>query len=71
MNLREQLDEVQLLIDQVNTGNEAFWTLVKKYPDMVRTKLGKDVSLKYLTSDATIRSALGNDLELAVGEKKP
>jgi hypothetical protein len=68
---RKELDELQLLVEQVNTGNAAFWTLVKKYPDLVRTKLGKDVSLKYLTCDATLRQALGNDLEIAIGEKNP
>lgn len=71
MTLKEQIDNIQTLIEQVNKGNEAFWYLVQNHPDMVRTKLGKDVNLKYLTHTSSIRTALGNDLELAMGEKKP
>lgn len=70
MNIKNEIDKIQALIDKVNEGNAAFWELSEKYSDAVRTKLGKDVSLKYLTCEASLRSALGNDLELAVGEKK-
>lgn len=71
MITKEELDELQTLVDKVNAGNEAFWFLVHNHSDVVRTKLGKDVSLKYLTCDSSIRSALGNDLEIAIGEKNP
>lgn len=61
-----KLKEINDLIETVNKGNAAFWKLANEYPTIVRTKLGKDESLK----EGDLRAALGNDLELAIGEKK-
>jgi len=69
----EELKHVQSLIDKVNEGNKAFWELTHQYRKVTRTKLGKDSDLTYYNKDIDspdIRAALGNDLELAVGEKK-
>jgi len=67
-------DDVEILVDLIrdyNKGNKAYWDILRKYPEAARTRLGCDENLNFYKERGISREILGNELELAIGEKKP